>query len=124
MTAVWKNYSEIIGRYEVERDYINRLVDSGKYDTEKPFWGTQGVKVTAKPAHRTHQGSAQREGEIRKGSLRGNLKRGGETTDAVGDSSPLLWFPLRTAPRGGEPPLAYPSGYIFAEPPKLRDTRR
>ena len=40
MTAVWKNYSEIIGRYEVERDYINRLVDSGKYDTEKPFWGT------------------------------------------------------------------------------------
>jgi hypothetical protein len=41
----------------------------------------------------------QRGRELRKGSVRGNLKREGEIADEGGDFPSLLWFPLRTAPR-------------------------
>ena len=41
----------------------------------------------------------QRGREIRKESLRGNLKREGETGDEGADFPFLLWFPLRNAPR-------------------------
>ena len=41
----------------------------------------------------------QRGWKIRKGSLRENLKREGETGCFAADSPFLLWFPLRTAPR-------------------------